>query len=355
MNPKEAPSASSIRVGGGSTGGELIDTYTLSVVENRKVGVSLEIDPLEPVLVGTGTLCNLKLADPSLARRHCSFRVEGGQLLVTNLSASETIVNDVSVREAILRGGEKIKIGKSTVISVTRDRRRADRRLERSDADADMSFGRMLGESPVMRRLYATLARLASSDTPILVEGETGVGKHLFAEELHALGPRALRPFVGVQMNGMPADAQEERLFGKNGAVAKAAGGTLFIDEIASLSSLVQKLVILAFDLPDQPRFVFATSRNLDREVEKGRLDDEVLQRLLPGYVTIPPLRERLGDVEVLAHAFWAAHYEKEPIAGAADLLPDFMPRFDGYAWPGNVRELKEAVAARYGGERPFS
>lgn len=217
-----------------------------------------------------------------------------------------------------------------------------------------------------MRRLYPLCARLASSNVPVILEGETGTGKEVLAESLHERGPRASGPFIVFDCTAVPASLVESELFGhergaftgavtsRKGVFEQARGGTLLIDEIGDLDLALQPKLLRAIErgeirrvggdawLSVDARVLAATRRDLDREVEAGRFRDDLFHRLAVGRVELPPLRERAGDVAVLARSFW------QDLGGdPRELLPETLARWAAYAWPGNVRELRNAVARR--------
>jgi two-component system response regulator AtoC len=229
----------------------------------------------------------------------------------------------------------------------------------------------LVGDSPAMTALRATLRKVAPHKATVLVRGESGTGKEVVARALHALSPRAAAPFVAVNCGAIPAGLIESELFGhvkgaftdavreRVGLVEQAAGGTLFLDEIGELTaaSQVKLLRVLqdghvrrlgadtAVDTVVDVRVVAATSRSLDDEVAAGRFREDLLFRLDVLTVQLPPLRARAGDVACLAVHFLAGARAR---LGAAVTPRGFgaqaMEALEGYAWPGNVRELENTI-----------
>ena len=326
--------------------------FVLAVVEGPDAGKVFTIDASSPsrALVGKSPVCAVRLDDREVSRRHAALAVVGRALQIVDLgSTNGTTVNGVSVKEASLHGGEAIRIG-SSVLSVQREQPRFVPLAEAT------SFGRVLGESPAMRKLYPVLSKLAQSDTAVLLEGEAGTGKELVAEEIHMAGPRKDAPFLTLDASTLQEAELRRELLGEGGQpglLTRAAGGTLFVDEIGNLPSDLQTLLAGVAERRDKPaaydvRIVAATRRDLDRDVGLGRFDDALFFALVPGRVELPPLRERVGDVAVLARAFWAELRGQDGDGAQPATLPeDFLPRFEGYGWPANVRELKSAVLAR--------
>jgi DNA-binding NtrC family response regulator len=220
----------------------------------------------------------------------------------------------------------------------------------------------MLGGSPQMRRLYAILERAAASSAAMLIEGETGTGKELVAEAVHQLGPRRAGPFVIVDCGALPRDVVESELFGHvrgaftgayanhTGAFEAAAGGTLLLDEIGELPLAIQPVLLRALENRTirpigsnehrhvDVRVVAATHRDLRAEVNRKRFRTDLFYRLNVLRVVVPPLRERIEDIELLAHHFWKMF--KPDSAPPPDLLAELASQ----SWPGNVRELRNTI-----------
>jgi DNA-binding NtrC family response regulator len=215
--------------------------------------------------------------------------------------------------------------------------------------DPATSFGRVLGESVAMRRLYPLLQRLAAGDGPVLIEGEAGTGKELLAEEIHRASPRSQGPFVVLEASTLPVDQIGARLFGsaeEPGLIELARGGVLLIDEVGDLPRNVQKRLRDRTASSNDVRVIAATRHDLDRDVTSGRFDEAFFFALVAGRIELPPLRERQGDVEMLARHFWVEVATKVEGAGA-ELPSDLLPRFEDHGWPGNVRELLSVVTQR--------
>ena len=217
-------------------------------------------------------------------------------------------------------------------------------------------------EDSPLKLVERTCRRVARSDATVLLSGETGTGKEVFARLVHANSGRASGPFVAINCGAIPESLIESELFGyvrgaftgastqRKGRFAHADGGTLFLDEIGELplSMQVKLLRVLqerSFEpvgasepVPVDFRLIAATNRDLAAEVEAGRFRRDLYYRLLVCPLELPPLRERRNDVRPLFHHFWSARGERRPVA------QDAIELLSGYAWPGNVRELQNLV-----------
>jgi DNA-binding NtrC family response regulator len=226
-----------------------------------------------------------------------------------------------------------------------------------------MRFGRFLGASPELTRLYPVCDRLALSDVPVILEGETGTGKELLAEALHEAGTRANGPFVVFDCTTSPAGLLEARLFGhergaftgaigsRPGVFEEASGGTLLIDEIGELDIALQAKLLRAVQtgqvqrlggtawIKTNVRLLAATRRDLEREIQAGRFRDDLYYRLAVARLEIPPLRRRPTDIRLLATHFWS-----QACVDGTPITDELVSRLESYSWPGNVRELFNAI-----------
>ena len=337
--------------------------FVLRVIEGIDKGRSLEVNGTEPspLLVGKGPTANLQLRDPSASRRHLSVEIERGQLHVVDAgSMNGTRIDNVRVTDGYANGGEHLYLG-NTVIYVERVAPHAQ-----VSRPALSHFARVVGASPAMQRLYPLCEKLAKSDVPVIIEGETGTGKEALAEALHEAGPRAQNPFVVFDCTSVPPSLLESELFGhergaftgannmRKGVFELADGGTLLIDEIGDLDISLQPKLLRAVERSEfrrvggtksikcNVRLLAATRRDLEREVQLGRFRDDLFHRLAVGRIELPPLRKRREDIEVLARHFW-----EQAGGDASGPPPDAMAQWTSAAWPGNVRELRNAVSRR--------
>jgi DNA-binding NtrC family response regulator len=225
----------------------------------------------------------------------------------------------------------------------------------------------LVGENASLRKVYASLQRAATTDTTVLIEGESGTGKELFARSLHALSARADAPFVAINCAAIPENLLETELFGYEkgaftGAVARKPGkfeiahrGTLFLDEIGDLPLALQAKILRALEekrfervggtAPVQVdvRLVAATNRGMKAAVAARRFREDLYFRLSVFPITVPPLRERAGDIPLLARHFvdrFCRDLNKKPLV----LSPEALEQLETYYWPGNVRELQNCI-----------
>jgi DNA-binding NtrC family response regulator len=337
-------------------------SFVVHVVSGEDAGKSFPVDVSHGgrVLLGQSPACAVRLADPTVSRRHAAFDLMGTTLRLSDLdSTNGTFVNGVRAFDVALGGGETIHVG-ATVLRLEAGEEKTE------SPSAQTRFGRFVGASPEIQRLYPTMERIAASDIPVVIEGETGTGKEVLAESLHELGPRAAGPFVVFDCTTVASNLMEATLFGHErgaftGALASSPGlfeqadsGTLFIDEIGDLDIALQAKLLRAIERAEvrriggrqwlrvNVRVIAATRRDLDREVVAGRFRDDLFYRLAVARIELPPLRSRRKDIALLAAHFW------EQLGGApAALTGDLLDRLQDYDWPGNVRELRNAIARK--------
>jgi DNA-binding NtrC family response regulator len=225
----------------------------------------------------------------------------------------------------------------------------------------------IVGDDAKLKQVSIALNRAAGTDTTVLLEGESGTGKELFARALHALSPRADGPFVAINCAAIPETLLETELFGhEKGAFTGAAGrkpgkfelahrGTLFLDEIGDLPLPLQAKILRALEekrfdrvggtvsIQVDVRVVAATNRNLKAAVAARQYREDLYFRLSVFPITIPPLRERTGDIATLA-GFFIERYSRDLNKKALTLSPAAEQELLTYPWPGNVRELQNCI-----------
>ncbi|MBA2572003.1 MAG: sigma-54-dependent Fis family transcriptional regulator [Gemmatimonadetes bacterium] len=244
--------------------------------------------------------------------------------------------------------------------------KQANRSLEERLANLSR-FGDLIGQSDEMRRIYATIEAAAPSTASIFIIGESGTGKELVAQAIHDKSPRAKGPFIAINCAAFPREILENELFGhekgaftgalneKPGCFELAHGGTLFLDEVAEMEPDIQVKLLRALEqrsfrrlggkkeIQVDIRVVSATNKKINKAIDSGELREDLYHRLAVIPLHLPPLRERRGDVRILAESFLRRYAEEngKPIRGFSAEAIEFL---HSYRWPGNVRELKNTV-----------
>jgi two-component system, NtrC family, response regulator GlrR len=232
-------------------------------------------------------------------------------------------------------------------------------------------FGGLVGSSEPMLRLFDLLERAASSESTVLIEGETGTGKEVSAHAIHERSARAKAPFIVVDCGAIPGQLLESELFGyergaftgavasRAGAFEAADGGTIFLDEIGELSVDLQPKILRALESrkikrvgsneyqPIDVRVIAATNRNLREEVAAKRFRSDLYYRLAVLQIKLPPLRERKSDLPALVDDVLMQLGIADSQAAMPLRSPEFIATLADYRWPGNVRQLRNYVERR--------
>jgi DNA-binding NtrC family response regulator len=340
-----------------------------TVVRYAKVRVSVTRGPdtglfIEsagtPVRIGTSAENDLVLTDDTVSRRHAELQPSPLGMRIRDVESTNGIImGGLRIKDAFVPGDFQIALGE-TWIAVNWLAETVDREQVASDR-----FGDVLGKSPKMRELFADLERIAPTDVTLLVEGETGTGKDLIAESVHAHGGRSRGPFVVFDCGAVAPSMVESELFGHErgaftgahqthvGVFEQASGGTLFIDEIGELPLELQPKLLRALEKREirriggrqtiavDVRIVAATNKNLRAEIQQGRFRQDLYFRLAAAHVMVPPLRDRMEDLELLVQHFLTLERTGRQLA---DVPAHVWEMFRNHRWPGNVRELRNAV-----------
>ena len=238
--------------------------------------------------------------------------------------------------------------------------------LLRSEVEKN-TFEQMVGRSSAMQQSYRQIRQAAATDIPVLISGETGTGKELAAQAIHELSGRSRASCVPVHIGALPPDLVASELFGhekgaftgatdlRKGCFEIASGGTVFMDEIATIDEKMQISLLRLLETSEfcrigsqdtiavDVRIIAASNADLSREIRKGNFREDLYYRLDVLHITMPPLRERHGDINLLTGHFINCACEdfKKSIRG---ISADFISCLEAYPWPGNVRELKNAI-----------
>jgi two-component system, NtrC family, response regulator AtoC len=237
----------------------------------------------------------------------------------------------------------------------------------RKQLDSKFGLENIIGESPVMKEIFEIVQQVAPTRATVLLGGESGTGKELVAKAIHQLSPRAKQPFVTVHCAALAPTLLESELFGHEkgaftgaherrvGRFEQAQGGTLFLDEIGEIDATIQ-VKLLRFlgertfervgsnkTLTADVRLIAATNKNLEELVKAGKFREDLFFRLRVVEINLPPLRERAGDIPLLAQRF-LREFAAENNKAVNDFTADALQMLLNYPWPGNVRELRTAI-----------
>ncbi|MFZ5470098.1 MAG: sigma 54-interacting transcriptional regulator [Myxococcota bacterium] len=336
---------------------------TLEVTAGPDVGKKVQT-LAERLTVGTLPANDLVLTDRAVSRFHAELIRQGDEVRVRDLgSTNGTFVANVRVLDALLGRSATLRVGETTL------RLGLGESSEVVPLHPEPRFGKLVGQSVVMRALFAQLARLAPLDVTVLLEGETGTGKELVADALHRHSHRRERPFIVVDCGSIPSELVESELFGhergsftgasgdRRGAFESADGGTLFLDEIGELPLAVQPKLLRALEARKvkrvgsdsfrsvNVRVIAATHRDLRAAVNHGHFREDLYYRLAVAPVRLPPLRERLEDLPLLLRQMWKETLEQLGLPPRElPLTREALAELSSLPWEGNVRELRNFV-----------
>lgn len=314
--------------------------------------------------VGRHSTNDFVIDDPKVSGVHLELRRVADRIHVRDAgSTNGTWLGRQRLIEAELQSGAELTIGETTL------RLDVDDAVVPSPMSDGETFGELIGRSPAMRELFATLERIAKKDIGVLVQGETGTGKEEVARALHSRSNRSAKPFVVIDATSLPEALAESLLFGQEkgapggageahiGYFEAANGGTVFLDEIGELSSSLQARFLRILERQEvmrvggatpiklDVRVIAATHRDLRHELEAGRFREDLYFRLAPVRLLLPALRDRLEDIPILCQKL-LARVAKERGAAQGTLIEqaalDFLA---AQPWPGNVRELMNVLA----------
>jgi two-component system response regulator AtoC len=318
------------------------------------------------VSIGRSESADIQMPDPLMSRVHAVLHL-GANLAVSDLGSSNgTIVRGARIpaNEPVpISVGDTIEVG-STVVIVQPEFARGAEPVERENGP-DRTFA--ASDDP-MERIYKLARRIAMSNINVLLLGETGVGKEVMARTLHSFSPRASKPFLGLNCASLSESLFESELFGyekgaftgaqqtKPGLIETADGGTVFLDEVGEMPLSTQAKLLRVIEERNvmrvgslrardvDVRFVAATNQNLEKEIELGHFREDLFYRLNGISLVIPPLRERIGEIQALARTFLAEACKQAGFATQPVLSRDSVEWMMKHTWPGNIRELRNAV-----------
>jgi DNA-binding NtrC family response regulator len=246
-----------------------------------------------------------------------------------------------------------------------------ENRALRRELQKQYTFSEIVGKSDSLQKIFSLVEKVADTNANVLILGESGTGKELIARAVHMSSRRATGPFLAVNCGALPESILESELFGhtkgsftgavsdKKGLFRSASGGTIFLDEIGEMATPLQVKLLRALQEHEvtpvgasaavkfDARIIAATNKDLEQEVKAGRFREDLFYRLNVVEIGIPPLRDRIEDIPLLAKHF-VAKSARSQNAVEKHISPDAMSALASYTWPGNVRELENAIERAY-------
>lgn len=315
--------------------------------------------------IGSDPSNDLALSDRAVSRFHCRIEACDSEFVLRDVGSSNgTFVQGVRVRECSLAGGQRLTVGQCEILFTV------DTGTIELPLSEESAFGAAIGESVPMRELFAVLARVAPTDAPVLLLGETGTGKEVIAEAIHERSRRKQAPFEILDCGALAPSLVEAELFGyergaftgaveaRAGAFERANRGTIFLDEIGELPIDLQPKLLRVLEsgqirriggaktVAVDVRVIAATHRDIDAMLAAGTFRADLYHRLAVMTARLPPLRERRDDVPLLAaHFLQNTRYlhDVEPYV-VKNYVATALSSLRSYPWPGNVRELRNVV-----------
>src|SRR4051812_30771123 len=309
------------------------------------------------VAFGSAPSCELVLTDKTVSRKHLVAELVGDEVLMIDQgSTNGTFIGDSRFEKIAIGFGAEVKLGRTVVKFLP------DEEVVEPEPSPETAFGSIVGADTKMRQLFHLLKDVAATNATVLIEGETGTGKELIAEEVHNHSPRRDGPFVVFDCGSVPRELIESMLFGhvkgsftgaitdRKGAFAEAHGGTIFLDEIGEMALDLQPSLLRVLDKRAvrkvgsntyekiDVRVVAATNRDLRAEVAKKAFREDLYYRLAVIRVSVPPLRERGSDIPLLISHFVSG------FGPGLTVSTEDMARLVRHSWPGNVRELRNVM-----------
>jgi len=360
MSSSETSPTRLLTVADGRPSALLVRTFRLHVLEGPERGAQYRSTG-DRATVGTARGADLVVSDRTVSRVHLEIAATPQGFLLRDLdSTNGTYLEGYRVKEVYLRHGARLGIGHTLLEFL----------LEEGENDVELSpldsFGPLVGAEPSMRRLFAMLGRISPTDATVLIEGETGTGKELVARAIHDHSHRRGGPFVVVDAGSLPATLVESELFGHErgaftGATSdrastfeEADGGTVFLDELGELPLDLQPKLLRVLEQREirriggnrtvkvDVRVIAATNRDLRSEINGGSFRSDLYYRLAVVMLSLPALRERRGDIPLLARTFLD---ELSSTAGRRfELSESSLAKLQRLPWHGNVRELRNFI-----------
>jgi DNA-binding NtrC family response regulator len=317
-------------------------------------------------------VCDVKLPDANGIELTKTIKTAHPAVEIIMLTAYGTINDGVTAMkngafDYITKGDDNEKI--IPLVSRAMDKAQLQRRVSELENKLNQKFGfeRIIGSSPSITNAVKLAQKVANTDTTVLLLGQTGTGKEVFAEAIHYTSPRNNKPFIAINCSAFSRELLESELFGhkagsftgaikdKKGLFEEANGGTIFLDEIGEMDHDLQAKLLRVLESHQfikigdtkttqvNVRILAATNRDLQAEAAEGRFRSDLFYRLSVFQIVLPSLRDRRKDIGPLAESFikiFAVKVGKQ-ING---YTPEFIEKLEAYSWPGNIRELKNVI-----------
>ena len=316
-------------------------------------------------------LCDVFLPDGNGVELVCAIRKAFPSVEIILLTAHGNIADGVQAIkngafDYITKGDDNNRIIPLVSQAMEKALRQADGE-QTPRVHAPYTFDSILGESAALRQAVALARKVAATDVPVLLTGETGTGKEIFAQAIHYGSKRAKQHFVAVNCSTFSKELLESEMFGhragsftgalkdKKGLLEEADHGTLFLDEIGEMAFELQAKLLRILETGEyikvgdtkptrvNVRFIAATNRNLSEEIAAGRFREDLFYRRSVFQVSLPPLRERVGDVPLLARAF-VKQLSRQGGHPVSAMTPAFLHALEQQPWKGNIRELRNVI-----------
>jgi Nif-specific regulatory protein len=356
------------------------DDFTSVCGWTRREGVNSEVNVSRTIARqvwrdGISVLSNDVRSDASLSRARSMIVSKARSLLVVPLTLPEQTFGVIflSTSDPIVWFDEDhlqlmTAIAAMAAMAIAGLRQVEWLELENQRLNAELSLNHnMIGESPRIREVYQRIARVAPTDSTVLIRGESGTGKELAARAIHTSSARADKPFVAINCAALTETLLESELFGhekgaftgaiaqKKGKIEIAQGGTLFLDELGEMAPLLQAKLLRVLQeqefervggtksIKADIRVIAATNRDLEEAIRQGSFRQDLYYRLNVVTLTLPPLRERPEDIPLLA-SYFATKYSEKCKRRIRGITPEARAALTAYDWPGNVREFENAI-----------
>ena len=341
--------------------------YTISLAENGRAAVE-KVQQTEFDLI----LCDIRLGDITgleVLRAAKKATPQTVVILISAYATTETAVEAMNdgAYDYVPKPFDNDELKQTIALALERKTLEAERQVLENELKDTVHFEKIVGNSPRMQHIYQMIRQVAKTRTNILITGESGTGKELIAKAIHNESDRADKPFVPINCGGIPETLVESEFFGhkkgsftgatqdKKGLLEVAHGGTIFLDEVGELSIPMQVKLLRAVqervfrcvggtqDITVDIRILSATNKQLEDAVIAGEFREDLFYRLNVIEIKVPPLRERKGDLKILAQHF-IEKYAKEMNKAVTKLSSYAIDLLKKYNFPGNVRELENLI-----------